>query len=132
VALHPSDDAPEKARRHVMAQSRLAPSAPEVPGGLSAHQAAGDCERSKQPWIAVICHQPEKQQVSAAGEGQRNGRGVDNGDGEKPKRSQVREPMRHQRVMPGGRKKQARLSKKSAHKNVDHVVRLCAVRCAQP
>ena len=40
VMLHPSDDPPQKTRRHIAAQCRFASSAPEVPSGVSAHKAA--------------------------------------------------------------------------------------------
>ena len=67
-------------------------------------------QRGKQPWISTVRHQPKQQQVSAAGQRQRDGGRVDDGNGEKPQRSQVREPMRHQRVMQRRRKEQRGLS----------------------
>jgi len=131
MTLDPSGDTPKKTRRHVAAQSRFTSSAPEIPGSVSAHEAARDGEQGKQPWIAAMCYQPEKQQVSTTGQRQRNRRGVDDGNREKPQGSEVREPMRHQRAMRCGRKEQCQWPKRNAHRNVDQAVRLPGIRCGQ-
>jgi len=95
VTIYSPDDSSKKTRRHVAAQCCLASSAPEVPGGVSAYKAARNGASREYPWIAIERDQPQQQQISAAGNRQWNGGGVDDGNGEKSQRSQVREPMRH-------------------------------------
>ena len=68
VTFHPSDDSSKKTRRHITAQRRFAASPADVPGGISAQDAACDGTGSQQPGISAVRHQPKQQQVSAAGQ----------------------------------------------------------------
>ena len=101
MTLNPHDDTAKKTRRHIAAQRRFAASAANVPGGVSAQDAACNGTGGQQPWIAAMRHQPQQQQVGAAGQRQRDDRGIDHRNREEPQRSQVREPVRHQRGMHG-------------------------------
>lgn len=98
-ALHPSDNWAKKARRHIAAQRLFAASSADVPGGVSAQDAAGDGAGGQQPWISAVRYKPQQQQVSAARKGQRDDRRIDHRNGEQPQRSEVRKPMRDRRRM---------------------------------
>jgi hypothetical protein len=62
-------------------------------------------------------HQPQQQQVSAAGKRERNDRGIHNRNEEEAERSQMREPMRRKRRMWAWRRKLTRLPNKNIHKD---------------
>jgi hypothetical protein len=74
MTLNPSDNAFKKARRHIAAQSVFAASAANVPGGVSAQNAACKRARGQQPGIAAMRHKPQQKQVGAAGQRQRDDR----------------------------------------------------------
>ena len=77
MTLNPGDDTAEKTRRNVVAQRSFAASAANVPGGVSAQDAACNGTGGQQPRIAAMRHQPQQQQVRAARQRQRDHRGVD-------------------------------------------------------
>src|ERR1039458_7235440 len=98
MVLDPEEDAGKKARRDVAAQRRFSTSTANVPSGISANNAADNCTGSQYPGISVVRHQQEQQQVSAAGDGQRDNRGVDYRNKEKAQCSQVRKPAWRKRA----------------------------------
>jgi hypothetical protein len=67
MSFNPNDDSPKQARRHVVLQCSFTASAANMPSGVSAKDAACNCARREQPWIAAIGHQPQQQQVRTAG-----------------------------------------------------------------
>ena len=115
MMLHPCDNPFQNSRRHMVAQSRFSTFAPNGPSCVAAYEAAGDGERGKKPWISAVRHKPKQQQVGASGQRQRNHRGIDYRNGEKPERSHVREPMRHRRMMRQCRETLNGLPKKASH-----------------
>jgi len=95
VTLDPSDHWPKKTRRDVVLQRRFTASAANMPRGVSAQDAARNCNRRQQPGIATMRHQPKQQQVRAAGQRQGNDRGIDDRNQEQAQRSQMDQPARH-------------------------------------
>ena len=97
--LDPNDYPLKNAGRDVPLQCCLTASASNVPCCVTSHEAAGNGHRRKQPGISVVRDEPQQQQIGAAGYGQGDHRGINDGDREKPQRTQVREPVGHQGVV---------------------------------
>jgi len=83
----------------MLAQGDLSTFPADVPGESSAQDAARDCARRQQPWVAVVRNQPQQQQIGAAGNRERNWRRIDDRYGEEAKWAKLREPVRHRQLV---------------------------------
>jgi hypothetical protein len=113
--LHPQNDTPKKPNRYVVAQRFFSTPAPDMPGCVSAQEAAGDGARDQQPGVSAMRHKPQKKQVSTARQGKRDNRGIDDRNKEKSQRSQVHKPVRRQRRLRVYRWKLSRLLDNNTH-----------------
>jgi len=127
MTLHPSGNAAAETGWDKPAQRRFAALLADLPGGVSAQEAAGNGAESQEPGIAVMRHQPEQQKVGAAGDGQRDYGGIDNRNQEEPEGAQMRKPVRDQGVAHAGRSDRSRWGK-GGHSELDARVGLQAAR----
>lgn len=105
MLLNPCDDAIKQTRRNPALEGGFATFLAELPGRVSADEAAGDGGHGKQPGISFVRDHPEKQQIGGAGDGQRNDGGIDDRNQEEAQRPKVHNPVRHKgmmRAMGGG------------------------------
>jgi hypothetical protein len=127
VALHPCGDAGATAFGNVAAHGGFPTFFAELPGGVTANDAADDRAAGEQPRVSTLYHEEQKKQVSGARDRKGNDGGVDNGDEEESHRAEVDDPARDQGVMgmADGR------GGKDAHQDLDVHLRLQAARLSK-
>ncbi len=66
MMFHPTHYQLKNARGNMSLESRFAPSTPDVPGSVSAQEAAADSHCDEKPRISAVRHHSKQQQISAA------------------------------------------------------------------
>jgi hypothetical protein len=74
-----------------------------LPGEIAAEEAAGDAGKGEEPGHFAVGTEDEDEDVGAAGDRERDRRGVDEGHTEDPKDAKVQEPRRDKVLRSGGK-----------------------------